>query len=107
MNRSLVTIILLIAALTGPTLVAGGLTTACSFKTRADTEREAFHTIIPTAERPMIERYVTCINSRFPLDANRWAFVTEAAVAREMEQGNVDLDGLEVTYRSLGCGELR
>ena len=95
----------LFAAMAALTIL--GLMSACDFETRADRERRVFHTIVPPAERPLVERYVVCMNSRIPLDANRWAFVTEAAVAREMERGNVDLDGLEATYRSLGCGELR
>ena len=61
----------------------------------------------PGLDMPMLDEYVGCVNSRFPLTANRWASVTPLGVMRELENGRLDLDGMNATHQSLGCGILQ
>ena len=57
-------------------------------------------------QQTAVYKYVACVNSRFPLDANRWAFVSEETVANELAEGRLDFAGMGMAYRSLGCGQL-
>ena len=61
---------------------------------------------VPASEMLLVDAYVECVNSRFPLFANRYAYVNRNRVAEEIQEGRLDLDGMETTYRNLGCGEL-
>ena len=54
-----------------------------------------------------ITRYVECVNSRFPDPASGYRATTEDSVAREWLADRLDLDGMDATYSSLGCGTLR
>ena len=75
---------------------------ACSLTVEDPPEWSA----LSPAERTAVYQYVECVNSRFPLDANRWAYVTDLTVARELSDGSLDLAGMRTTYASLGCGDL-
>ena len=59
------------------------------------------------SEKFSINQYVDCVDSRFPLRANRSAYtVTADAVAEEILDGRLDFRGMATTYSSLGCGTL-
>ena len=62
--------------------------------------------VLAPAQKTAVYWYVECVNSRFPLDANRWAFVSKETVAKKLSDGSLDFDGMRKTYRSLGCGTL-
>ena len=61
---------------------------------------------VPASQRAAIDDYVACVNSRFPLRANRWAYVNADLVAEQLLKGRLDEQGMETAYRSLGCGFL-
>ena len=69
--------------------------------------RDAYVETVPIEQASMVDRYVSCVNSRFPLRANRYAKVTTERVAIVLKEGNLDMAGMETTYENLGCGELK
>ena len=58
-------------------------------------------------EKAYISKYVECVNSRFPDPASGYRATTEDSVAREWLADRLDMDGMDATYSSLGCGTLR
>ena len=61
---------------------------------------------MPETDVTAIKEYVDCVNSRFPLPATRGAYVTADSVAQEIARENLDMPGMALTFRSLGCGLL-
>lgn len=74
----------------------------CTLETPPDPELSA----LSLEQRMVVWKYVDCVNSRFPLDANRWAYVSDERVADELAEGSLDFAGMAMTYSSLGCGDL-
>ena len=96
--------VILVAALWGTIALANHL----DYK-RAEEKtvlQEQIATMHPSVGTHTLKRYVECIHSRFPLYANRWAYVTTETVSNELLKGRLDPHGMERTYASLGCGAL-
>ena len=51
-----------------------------------------------TPEQIIIDEYAFCLNSRIPLYANRWAYVTYDSVNAELEAGRLDLESMASVY---------
>ena len=74
----------------------------CALETPSDPELSA----LTKEQLKAVYEYVDCVNSRFPLHANRYAYVTDERVADKLHDGSLDFAGMDITYYSLGCGNL-
>ena len=79
---------------------------ACSLPPPGATHSTYYIDQMSEEETAAINRYVDCVKSRFPLRANRWAFVNSDAVAEQLAEGNLDRHGMAKTFSNLGCGDL-
>ena len=80
---------------------------ACIPSVNEPSETRVFWENMPESDKTFTTRYVDCVNSRFPLQANRRAYVSELTVAFRIRQGQLDKHGMTVTAKSLGCGDLK